>query len=123
MMLPMMAAVPLGLGEVCRRERSSIWWWALVCTGVISCVLTIPLVLTDPQMHQIEDTARLMNVSLTSALRVPQFEYLRMYYVGEWFRGAGSRDYLLRSCRLWRSLSQRRFWFESQAACPGIQKT
>jgi len=96
LMLPMMAAVPLGLGEVCRRERSSIWWWALVCTGVISCVLTIPLVLTDPQMHQIEDTARLMSVSLTSALRVPQFEYLRMYYVGEWFRGAGSRDYLLR---------------------------
>ena len=96
LMLPMMAAVPLGLGEVCRRERSSIWWWALVCTGVISCVLTIPLVLTDPQMPQIEDTDRLLEVSLTSALRVPQFEYLRMYYVGEWFRGAGSRDHLLR---------------------------
>ena len=57
-----------------------IWWWALVWYAVISCVLTIPLVLTDPQMPQIEEAARLMKVSLTSALRVPQFEYLRMYY-------------------------------------------
>ena len=59
-------------------------------------MLTIPVVLTDPQMPQIEDTAGLMNVSLTSALHVPQLGYLRMYYVGEWFRGPGSRDHLLR---------------------------
>ena len=96
LMLPMLAAVPLGLGEVCRRERSPIWWRALVGTGVISCVLTMPLALTDPQMPQIEDTADLLKVSLTSALRVPQFEYLRMYYSGEWFWGPDSRDHLLR---------------------------
>jgi hypothetical protein len=96
LMLPMLAAVPLGLGEVCRRDRSPIWWRALVCTGVISCVLTMPLALTDPQMPQIEDTADLLKVSLTSALRVPQFEYLRMYYSGEWFWGPDSRDHLLR---------------------------
>ena len=96
LMLPMMAAIPLGLGEVCRSERSPIWWRALVCTGVIACVLTMPLVFTNPQMGQIEDTADLLKVSLTSALRVPQFEYLRMYYSGEWFWGPASRDHLLR---------------------------
>jgi hypothetical protein len=96
LMLPMMAAVPLGLGEVCRRERSPIWWWALVCTGVISCLLNMPLALTDPQMPQMADTADLLKVSLTSALRVPQFEYLRMYYSGDWFWGPDSRDHLLR---------------------------
>ncbi len=96
LMLPMMAAVPLGLGEVCRRERSPIWWWALLVTGVISCLLTMPLALTDPQMPQIEDTADLLKVSLASSLRVPQFDYLRRYYSGDWFWGPDSRDHLLR---------------------------
>jgi hypothetical protein len=96
LMLPMMAAVPLGLAEACRRERSPIWWKALVITGAVSCLLTIPLALTDPQMPQIEDTANLLKVSITTKLPVPQFEYLWMYYSGDWFWGPSSRDHLLR---------------------------
>lgn len=97
LLLPMMAVVPLGLGEMCRRERSSGWWWALVATGAISCALAIPLALTDPQMPQLEDTANLLKVSLTTALPVPQFEYLWMYYSGDWFWGPQSRDHWLRA--------------------------
>jgi hypothetical protein len=96
LMLPMMAAVPLGLVEACRRERSPIWWWTLVGTGVIACVLSMPLALTDPQMPQIEDTADLLKVSLTSGLRVPQFDWIWKYYSGDWFWGPDSRDHVLR---------------------------
>jgi hypothetical protein len=96
LMLPMMAAVPLGLTEVCRRERSPRWWWALVGTGVVSIVLSMPLALTDPQMPQIEDTANLLKVTLSDSLPVPQFEYLRIYYSGDWFWGPQSHHHLLR---------------------------
>lgn len=100
LMLPMMAAVPLGLGEICRRERSPAWWNALVVTGAISCLLSIPLALTDPQMPQLEDTANLLKVTLTTALPVPQFEYLWKYYSGDWFWGPESRDHWLRALAL-----------------------
>jgi hypothetical protein len=96
LMLPMMAAVPLGLAAVCRRERSPIWWRAMVVTGAISCLLTMPVALTDPQTPQLEDTANLLKVSLTTALPVPQFESLRQFYSGDWFRSPASRDPLLR---------------------------
>ena len=96
LMLPMMAAVPLGLAEACRRERPPMWWRSLVVTGAIACVLSMPLAFTDPQMPQIEDTADLLTVTLASRLQVPQFPYLWMYYSGDWFWGPDSFDHILR---------------------------
>src|SRR5262245_43547642 len=96
LMLPMMAAVPLGLVEICRGDRSPMWWRAFVVAGAISCALCLPLALTDPQMPQIEDTADLLKVTLSSSLRVPQYPYLQKYYSGDWFWGPDSRDHVLR---------------------------
>ncbi len=90
LMLPMMATVPFGLIEVCRRDRSRLWWLAFVATGAISIALSLPLSLIDPQMPQIEDTADLLVVSPAKPLRVPQFDYLRQFYSGDWFSGAQS---------------------------------
>jgi hypothetical protein len=99
-MLPMMAVVPLGLVEICRRKRSRIWWRLLVCTGAVSIALSMPLALTDPQLPQGTSTEALLDVSLSTDLEAPQFQYLLAFYSGDWFWGPTATGRLLRALPL-----------------------
>ncbi|MGH9200357.1 MAG: hypothetical protein ACRD2A_03875 [Vicinamibacterales bacterium] len=96
LMLPMMAALPMGLAEVCRRDRSSVWWWSLVGAGVLAMALSIPLALTNPQLLPVHSDQALMNATIGTPLGAPQFTYLARYYGGDWFFGPASRDHVLR---------------------------
>jgi hypothetical protein len=123
LMLPMMAAVPLGLVEVCRPDRSRLWWRAFLCAGAVSCALCVPLSLIDPQTHQILDTAVLLKVTLSSSLPVPQLIDLQKYYSGDWFFGPESRDHLIRVAPLFAFAIAASVLFRTARALPAAQST
>ena len=85
LMSPMLAALPLGLIEVLRPERSRIWWRLFAGTSVIAMLLCVPISFINPQVEEGNTYERLRWARVGDPLDVPQFRYLRMWYGGEWF--------------------------------------
>ena len=96
LMTPMMAAVPMGLVETCRRDRSVAWWRTLVGAGVVSMALCLPVSLINPQVEQGHEHETLVAAEIGDALGAPQFRYLRLYYGGSWFAGQTPRHLAVR---------------------------
>ena len=84
-LLPMFAVVPLGLAEILRSERSPGWFWALVLLGILSVALNAPLSILEPEIPTVNDYFALLNVTPSTRLVAPQFEYLRVFYSPELF--------------------------------------
>ncbi|MBI5154208.1 hypothetical protein HZA57_03140 [Candidatus Poribacteria bacterium] len=78
-LLPMMAAVPLGLAEVCRRDRHRAWFVSVVLLGTVSMALNMALAVQDPQIPQGNETQVLLSAKTGTELAVPQFVYLRNF--------------------------------------------
>jgi hypothetical protein len=97
LMLPMMAALPMGLAEVCRSDRSPAWWRVLVAAGVVSMALCVPVSLIDPQTQQDHTNEELMDAAVGTGLGTPQFNRIRRYYSGAWFVGQQTRELAIRA--------------------------
>ncbi|MEQ8818848.1 MAG: hypothetical protein RLY93_01290 [Sumerlaeia bacterium] len=90
LLLPIWAVVPLGLAELCRRDRPR-WLFAAVCVaGTVGVLLTMPLSILDPQIPQGNPHEVLQNATLTTDLAVPQFVYLGAFWTGQVFERAGA---------------------------------
>jgi len=86
LMLPMFAALPLGLA-FCGGEGSPRWLWPLaIGLGVASVLLNMPLAILDPQVPQGNEDLVLAAANFSTRLRVPQFVYLRAFYTLSGFR-------------------------------------
>lgn len=85
LMLPMMVALPMGLAEVCRRDRPAWLWWAFVGAGVVALALNVPLALMDPQLPQGNPHEVLDAAGFATKLAIPQFTFLKVFYTGQWF--------------------------------------
>ncbi|MBX3730760.1 MAG: hypothetical protein KF858_16410 [Candidatus Sumerlaeia bacterium] len=85
LMLPMMVAVPMGLAEICRRDRPRALWHALLAAGIVALLLNVPLALMDPQLPQGNEHDLLAAATLGTKLDIPQFAYLRVFWRGWWY--------------------------------------
>lgn len=85
LMLPMMAAIPIGLAELIRPGRPRVWWWTLLVAGIASLLLNVPIALMDPQLPQGNQHPVLENITFSTNLAVPQFVYLKAFYSLRWF--------------------------------------
>jgi hypothetical protein len=93
--IPMLAVIPMGLVEICHRERRQLWR-LFVVAGVLSTALCVPLALMNPQVGSEDPDEVIAAAQLSTPLKVPQLTALRRYYSGDWFWGADSRDHFLR---------------------------
>jgi hypothetical protein len=93
LLLPVMAAVPLGLGECCRRSRSRAVWIALLVLGGLSVLASVPLSLSGPETPPGTSYAVLHAATPSISLVVPQFEERRGFFTPSryWDPRAGFR--------------------------------
>lgn len=96
LMSPMLAAVPMGLVPLLRRDRSTVWWWMFVVATVVSIALCLPVSFINPQVEEGNTFAALRWAAAGDALDVPQFRLLSSYYSGAWFQGLIPRHFFLR---------------------------
>ncbi len=83
-MLPMFAAMPLGLAELCRADTPR-WIWRLVLgSGVLSVLLCMPLSLLNPQVPQFYPNPFMWKLEVGTPINAPQFWSLHRFYTLGW---------------------------------------
>jgi hypothetical protein len=89
LMLPMFAAVPLGLLTWCRPGASRSVFVAMAALSALSFVLSAPLSIIDPQIPQGNPDSILDTAGLGTRLEVPQFVYWRAFASLAWLQDEG----------------------------------
>ena len=99
-LLPALPFVLLGLGELVREDKLSIFArssrhvvvacrTAVMALGVLSVALTLPLALYDPQIPQGNQDATLDAATWGTELEIPQLEIIKAFYDGDILLRAG----------------------------------